>query len=247
MDISRSSTDEVGPSRPFSRPNATIDFLFVNESSDLPAYRVGNRQDIRSHVRRHAARHFKQKHKTGQKKVAKERKWALLASRDPDHFASELALHHEDCPSALSEQTWLASSDPDPLAYSKGLPFEDDPTIPEVIGVNPPSAMKAFPELRDTDDLVLNEPNIEGDLGYYCKSCGAQLHSPIGLTTRVHANGGRMIKTGQVWKLSPVEILGAGRVDPFLSYPVEKPDRYLHELIDLGKSPDLDVSQSPLL
>jgi hypothetical protein len=36
-------------------------------------------------------------------------------------------------------------------------------------------------------------------------------------------------------KLSPLEILGAGRVDPFLSYPVEKPESSLHELMDFGK------------
>ncbi|KAE9381124.1 hypothetical protein N431DRAFT_320644 [Stipitochalara longipes BDJ] len=51
--------------------------------------------------------------------------------------------------------------------------------------------------------------------------------------------------------LSPIGILGAGRVDPFLSYPVENPGRYLHEIVDLvvtyvipGFIPDENSNQS---
>jgi len=40
---------------------------------------------------------------------------------------------------------------------------------------------------------------------------------------------------------SPVELLGSGRIDPFLSYPVEKPDRALHGLMDFCKSLDLSA------
>jgi hypothetical protein len=122
MDISGPSTDKAGLSQPFCKPNATIDFLFVNESGDSPAYRVGDRHDIRSHVRKHIARHFKQKHKTGQKKAAKEPKWTQLASKDPGHSASEFPLQDDDCPSALLERQELASSDVNPLAYSKLTP-----------------------------------------------------------------------------------------------------------------------------
>ena len=35
---------------------------------------------------------------------------------------------------------------------------------------------------------------------------------------------------------SPLEILGAGRVDPFLTYPIENPDSSLPELMDYGES-----------
>ena len=40
-----------------------------------------------------------------------------------------------------------------------------------------------------------------------------------------------MVGVDRRMELYPIEILGAGRVDPFLSYPVEKPDRTLHEVI----------------
>jgi len=44
-----------------------------------------------------------------------------------------------------------------------------------------------------------------------------------------------------VLNFSPLELLGSGRTDPFLSYPVEKPDRALHELMDFCKSPNLRI------
>jgi len=34
---------------------------------------------------------------------------------------------------------------------------------------------------------------------------------------------------------SPLEILGASRIDPFLSYPIDNPDRSLPELMDYGE------------
>lgn len=36
---------------------------------------------------------------------------------------------------------------------------------------------------------------------------------------------------------SPREILGAGRVDPFFTYPIQTLDRDVHELMDIGKHP----------
>jgi hypothetical protein len=57
-----------------------------------------------------------------------------------------------------------------------------------------------------------------------------------------------MRRTRHAWQaftdaleLNPIEILGASRVDPFSSYPVEWPDRALHEALDHGKSPELHV------
>ena len=40
--------------------------------------------------------------------------------------------------------------------------------------------------------------------------------------------------TRQAPSLSPLELLGSGRVDPFSSYPVELSDRVVHELMDFG-------------
>jgi hypothetical protein len=51
----------------------------------------------------------------------------------------------------------------------------------------------------------------------------------------------RQALTDALLELSPVEVLGAGRVDPFLSLPVEKSDRAMHEALDHRKWPDIHI------
>jgi hypothetical protein len=161
----------------------------------------------RHDIRSHVRRYTTRQIKTGRKKVATERKLAPRGPRDLGHLTPEFVLHYHDFP---CEYLPAISS------HSEG------------IGGNLLLTSKDFPELRDTDDSIFR---------YYCKTCGAQLHSPIDLTKRVHDGHVNMAKhTRQLpLGLNPVEILGAGRVDPFLSYPLENPGRYLHEIIDLGE------------
>jgi len=159
-------------------------------------------------IRSHVRRYTTAQNKIRRKKVATERKLAPRRLTDLSPSTPELVLHSHDSP---YENLSALSRQSEGI----GADLLFDP--------------ENFSELRDTDDSIFR---------HYCKTCGAQLHSPIYLPKGVHdghvnlANHTRQLPLG----LSPVEILGAGRVDPFLSYPVENPDRYLHEIIDLGES-----------
>lgn len=70
------------------------------------------------------------------------------------------------------------------------------------------------------------------------KAGASRRHSSI--VQRYPVDSGRMIPTRDLDNRSsvpsPLGFLGAGRIDPFLSYPVGKPNRILHELIDISKS-----------
>jgi hypothetical protein len=74
------TNNKVGYSIPPYKPNPTTSFMFVNETSGSPAYKVGGCQHIRSFVRKYAAREFKETHKTGWKKGATEHNWKLLTT-----------------------------------------------------------------------------------------------------------------------------------------------------------------------
>lgn len=161
-------------------------------------------------IRSHVRRHTARQVKTVQKKAETERKLAPRLPKDLEHSTFELMLCHRD------------------------LRYEDLPAISPHLdgtGVNLLLASKDFDELQNTDDALSR---------YYCKTCGAQLHSPNDLTKRVHA--GQLHMAEKIARLplalNPVELLGAGRVDPFLSYPVDNPGRYIHEMIDLGELPN---------
>jgi hypothetical protein len=70
-----------------------------------------------------------------------------------------------------------------------------------------------------------------------CPYCGALQTARLG--TDVERAMYQTATTATVmWrkKSSPLEPLGAGRVDPFRSYPVDEASPCLHELMDHGKS-----------
>ncbi|KAE9373670.1 hypothetical protein N431DRAFT_465948 [Stipitochalara longipes BDJ] len=67
------------------------------------------------------------------------------------------------------------------------------------------------------------------DLGLYCKACHAQLDTTAPNTGTVVLKKQRLMQQS---KLSPLEILGSGRSDPFSTYPVENPNGSLHQLMD---------------
>jgi hypothetical protein len=92
-----SSTDEAGPLQPFT-PNLTTAFFFVNETIDSPAYKVGHRQDIRSHLRKEVVRQFKQRHKSGGRGDAAQPKWRRLASQEVGKDVSMDPAGSESCP-----------------------------------------------------------------------------------------------------------------------------------------------------
>lgn len=219
------TVDSLGPSRDescLSRPlrkgritNAT-DFVFVNEANHSPRFKALNRQRVRSQASSHGARLHKRKHKTLLR---------LLAPQERGHGASQFLPYDKSCPLTILERRTAADSDSKPLAYSNDLSSGDDATLPEeslVIDVNLP-VIESSPE---ADTSVSKPSNSQGNLEFCRRVCEAKSDS-IGITTR------------QPWNSSPLSprgLLGAGRVDPFLSYPVKRPDTDIHELVDLCKS-----------
>lgn len=70
----------------------------------------------------------------------------------------------------------------------------------------------------------------------YCKACGSYVNSSFPQSPPT--NEYHMHTRNQMWRallrLSPREVLGSGRIDPFLT-SAETPDATTHELMDLGK------------
>jgi hypothetical protein len=212
MDNSTLPAAHTCPSSLSSTSNTGIELLFVEQSGDLPPHRVGHRHDIRSHVRRHVARNFKQHHKTGQPKTRTDRTLARLASRPPGTVSSELVFQHCQPNSSTAREVSLNT-----LFALEESPLSQDPT--------------------DTDSYYSNGYSESENK---CKTCGAQLHGPIDITERIHATDeGANVRRRALKLHSPVEILGAGRIDPFLTYPLKKQDRWVHELIDLSELTDI--------
>jgi hypothetical protein len=96
--------------------------------------------------------------------------------------------------------------------------------------------------VHDQASLVYD---LQGAFGPSSKAGASKGYSPI--LQRYQVNSGRMIPTRDLYNHSsgpsPLGLLGAGRIDPFLSYPVENPNRILHELIDISKSQNPLCSQ----
>jgi len=85
------------------------------------------------------------------------------------------------------------------------------------------------------DTSAFQDPGLE-DNDIYFESRG---ENSLAISQRIRAKQNRMITTIQQRNgslPSPRELLGAGRVDPFMSYPTETPDYGIHELLDVGES-----------
>jgi hypothetical protein len=231
MDISR---DAGGGDRERFRPNETVsasqldecsgpassEFLFVHVTGDSAVQKHGNHSAIRSHVAARVGREFREVHKTARKRTRRSirPKNPLLG---PQH-------HDSNCPSSMTAPFFSRSSltfsvpDGNALASTTNDLHTGQQALPEaatVININlSPFALAGDSSIRDIRK-VDKQPKASIS---YCKACGR----PVG-------GEGRLIQGFQSIELakgyyrknprspSPVEILGAGRVDPFLSYPMK--------------------------
>ena len=202
MDNSTESVSKVGTALLSNTSNPGIDLLFVNASNDRVPHRVGHRHDIRSHVRRHATKYLKPQHRSGSKKIAPDRKPARLTCRHPANDAPEFLSQHYQPHSPSARETDATQT----------------------------SASEAISHLRVLADTVSDKPNEYGGREYQCEVCGARVHSLFDLTERVHVldEDNSFVRHGSRAQ-NPFGLLGAGRVDPFLAYPLKKQDRTVHE------------------
>jgi hypothetical protein len=204
--------DEPGSPRPPRKGriiHTTTDFVFVNEANHSPQFKALKRHTVRSQARIHSARLLKQKHKTELRPLAPQKR---------GHSASRFLPHDKIRPLAILEGRirTVAGSDSDskPLAHSNDPSSGDDVTL----------SVESSPEGVDINTTVSRISNSQGKLEFYRKIFGTKSDS-IRITTTQPRNSSY---------LSPRALLGAGRVDPFLSYPRQEPD--IHELADLCKS-----------
>jgi hypothetical protein len=228
-------------------------FLFVNETTSAPAFKLGGRQDIRSHVRRNVARNFRQIHKG--KKTAREQQGELVRyprlapqrSSDAEHYQ-----HHTQ--SCGHSQVSTSSIPPiEPKNSSSNLSVVDskerkNPQTPvsasgeEASAGIKPKAIHATSSDPDHETIApsshnLGEATTPKHPPVFCPTCGSKLFSTD--TTGGNGKGTELAVSrlfrGRGFNHSPVEVLGSGRIDPFLSYPLEKPTIKMHELMDHGK------------
>ena len=206
------SVDERCPSQSLSTPSATTDFLFINQTSNSLLYKAGNCQYIRSHVRKRPEKQFQQKRSKHKERQKGEIKRESRPLVPPGPGQSTFeSLFHD-------ANCPTARLDRSWLSWLASL------------------------------DTHTGLSRREGNTGIEssCKACGSQSNLPTGQRPqenkeRVRPRQSRQAGTDALLKLSPIEVLGAGRVDPFSSFPVEKPDRALLEALDHRKSPDLYV------
>jgi hypothetical protein len=202
------SENESGSARPLRdgwSAQATTNFVFVNEADHSPRFKALKRHTVRAQARIHSARLLKQQAKTGLRQLAPQKR---------GHGASRFLAHDKCRPLTILERRKVAGSGSKPLAHSNDLSFGDDAALSE----------ESSPERVDINTTVSQLSNSQGKLEFYPQIFRAK-SDLIGITTT------------QAWNsshLSPRGVLGAGRADPFLSYPRLEPD--IPELADLCKS-----------
>ena len=212
-------------------------FMFVNETASVKSHKPGRRGDIRSHVRRHIVKQSKQNQKRFQRDEGEGARYIAIAP-----------LGVIDGPSIGTEtlqrgrRSNLITSDiGDELGKHREVQFSDD-SVPLEDTTYDPQQFNISRGASSVESSVYWTPisaqdSMQGTFQAYCLVCGTA-HRFTQNRTRSKDDGevldGQLVRK-DFFKPSPLALLGAGRVDPFLCYPVEKPKRYLHELIDHGK------------
>lgn len=214
-------------------------FLFVNVTGDSAAYKHGHRPAVRSHVTAHVAREFKEVHKMarkGKRKVILPNN-PTLAPQPHGHNSPKIQHHDSNCPASLAAPSSISSltlSIPDNDVFASGTKelHPGQQALPgdrTVIDINPsPFALAG-------DSLIAENPDVSEHQRAsvsYCKACGRLLGGESHFTqTFQRIDLAKRYSGKKSTTPSPVGILGAGRVDPFSSYPM-KPSDKVNELLD---------------
>jgi hypothetical protein len=216
------TSDDEGVISSLLSASGPSNFLFVNETSVAPSYKPGKRHYIRSHIQKHNSKQFRETHKTARKLATTRSKYAPIMAQSLESIASPYLEHDKDY---LSPETKLSFSTRDSDSLYKAstlIKLNESP-----YSTTPPSAVAK----------TLEPSGLQGDLIPYCKACGQTLNRPK-LKQRYLSKDGSLIPGRSMWKIllkpSPVEALGVGRIDPFLSLPIDEPSYYSLELIDHG-------------
>ena len=221
----------------------TSKFLFVNTMGDSAAYKHGHCSAVRSHVKTHVAREFKEVRnmaRKGKEKVIRPNNPTLGPQTHGQDF-SKIRHHDSNCPAnlvaALSPTSNLTLSIPDNDVLASGTKelHPGQQTLPgdrTGIDTNPsPFALAGDFLIADTPAVSEHQKASVS----YCKACGRLLGGERHfIQTLQRIDSAKRYFGKKPTAPSPVEILGAGRVDPFSSYPV-KPSDKVNELLDHRK------------
>ena len=184
-------------------------FLFVNETSDAPPYKLGNRSDVRSHVRKYSSKQFKETHKTAQKRTKAE-----IGQRTRNNVLAPRSLSHNLLKTLPQGRSYLSNASATSGQSSIRRHGTLDPEIPNV-----------------------NDSGKEHV--WYCSRCEEQREVGYGRhyhESKVEEASTAICR--HLWRTlqpSPVSILGAGTRDPFACLPIGNPTEKDHESIDHGK------------
>jgi hypothetical protein len=199
-------------------------FFFVNESSEAPKYKSGNRSDIRAHVRKVTAKQFGLTHKVPRKRAERLSRYAPLAPHGFDPGNSRGSEHHRNCPISALSTSKVSPPSTCPLpAGTKLIDITESPRSKAISG----------PEFIEGSESF----ERQGSNTVYCHACGQPLNlqgqTPI-KRSRLRENS--LAPTKLRWARSdPVGIFGAGRIDPFSSLPMDEGSSYAQELLDHGE------------
>jgi hypothetical protein len=221
------SNDEEGASTVsslFDTPEPPT-FLFVNESSDAPQYKQGNRHDVRSHVRKHAAKQFGITHKAPRKRAPALPKYVPLTTQSLNSGSSKDLAHDRNCPASVP-----------PTARHEFPARSDSLSEAQTLAEIDESRHDTAPHSADSETPELREP--QRDIETYCRACGQPLNRPKLKPRNLSKDGSLVARRPRgktMLKSNPLQALGAGRIDPFSSLPMDEPNSYSQELMDHGK------------
>ena len=203
---------------PLPKRSEPSGFLFVNETGGARSYKLGNRQDVRAHIRRVSAKQFHTTHKGIKTRDARLPKYAPLTTRGAAAESSKKVEHDKSC----SKSGFKTEEGSRSVSNASMLGIQD----PLTGQVTETTQLEFIPKSTDLDRL-------HGHLRAYCAACGRALSRPQA-RKRLLSQHGSLVPV----KPKPpdiVKVLGAGRLDPFSSLPMDESSRYSHELLDHGR------------
>jgi hypothetical protein len=214
IEISGSAKDKYVESRN-AKNSETSSFMFVNESSAAPTYKSGNRRDVRAHVRKVVSKQFGLTHKKPKQRAERLPKYAPLKTKVADPTTAPLANHHRDCPKHA-------------LAIHKAS-FSTSRTLIEITE----SRSKTISRTVITE--ISDATGAHAPSASYCPACGQPLNLLGNRQIRANKESKSVAFSAQRQKSNLIGFLGAGRVDPFSSLPMDETDKFSQELLDHGK------------
>jgi len=207
--------------------NTTPDVVWVDEASDSAETRTKNRHKIRSQARNHVLRTSEQtkakwKTRASTRGPLPSRELKSSADISPPHSISCLEVGESTIgsPNGARSSTSNDFNNQTPFRISDEESFVDG-SVPEEIQ-HPADTITPPPTTAQGKQLCNNTSDLQIELR----------------TTKIKKPECKLTTKGIDWiplPPSPVEILGAGKWDPFLTYPIDiTDDPSLHKILDLG-------------